>query len=99
MKTLHFPPTKVSHTSKTPHSKSLEPDCLSPLIAITTQSPEGEVEVGAIPDGEWQGQRIYPRSSRIAALCHMEGDVLHLHLKNDTSKVKFTREYPVQNVF
>jgi hypothetical protein len=42
MKTLHFPPTKVSHTSKTPHSKSLEPDCLSPLIAITTQSHRGE---------------------------------------------------------
>jgi len=28
----------ISHSLKDPHSKSLEPDCLSPSLAITTQS-------------------------------------------------------------
>jgi hypothetical protein len=32
----------ISHNLKDPHSKALEPDCLSPLLAVTTQSPEGE---------------------------------------------------------
>jgi hypothetical protein len=48
MKTLHFPPTKVSHTSKTPRSKSLEPDRLAPLPAIATQS-QGEEDNDLYP--------------------------------------------------
>jgi len=42
MKTLHFEPTKVSHTLKTPRSKFLESDGLSSRRFIATQSLGGE---------------------------------------------------------
>jgi len=29
----------ISHNLKDPHPKALEPDCLSPFLAIATQSP------------------------------------------------------------
>jgi hypothetical protein len=35
----------MSHHLKGPHSKALEPDCLSPLLAVTKQSI-GEKEQG-----------------------------------------------------
>ena len=40
MKTFDFIQASISHNLKDLHSKSLEPDCLSPLLAIMTQSPE-----------------------------------------------------------
>ncbi len=43
MKTFDSIQATVSHHRKDPHSKALELDCLSPLLAITTQSPRGEV--------------------------------------------------------
>ena len=43
MKTFHFIQATVSDNVKDPHSKALEPDCLSPRLAITTQSLKGEV--------------------------------------------------------
>jgi|GEM_PF-3984330 len=39
MKTSDFIHATISHNIKDPHSKALEPDCLSPLLAIATQSP------------------------------------------------------------
>ncbi len=42
MKTFDFAQETISHTLKDPHSKALEPDCLSPGPAITTQSLGGE---------------------------------------------------------
>ena len=42
MKTFDFIQAVISHNLKDPHSKALEPDCLSPLHSITTQSLEGE---------------------------------------------------------
>ena len=39
MKTFDFIKVSVSHNIKDPHSKSLEPNCISPFLAITTQSP------------------------------------------------------------
>jgi len=41
MKTFDFIQETISHNLKDPHSKALEPDCVSPLLAITTQSPVG----------------------------------------------------------
>jgi hypothetical protein len=41
---------RISHNEKDPHSKALEPDCLSPRIAITTRSLMGEGEGGDEPD-------------------------------------------------
>jgi hypothetical protein len=41
MKTFDLIQTTISYHSKDPHSKSLKPDCRSPLFAITTQSLEG----------------------------------------------------------
>jgi len=38
----------ISHNLKDPHSKALEPDCLSPPLAIMTQSLEGEGWEGVI---------------------------------------------------
>jgi len=31
----------ISHNLKDPHPKALEPDCLSPFLAIVTQSLKG----------------------------------------------------------
>ena len=42
MKAFDFIQATISHHLKDPHSKALEPDCLSPWFAITTQSLEGE---------------------------------------------------------
>jgi len=42
MKTFDFIQSAISHNVKDPHSKALEPDCLSPRLAIMTQSPVGE---------------------------------------------------------
>jgi len=43
MKTFNFIQETIFHNLKDPHSKALEPDCLSPpLFAIATQSPRGE---------------------------------------------------------
>jgi hypothetical protein len=42
MKTFDFMQGTISHNVKDPYSKALEPDCLSPLLAITTQSHQGE---------------------------------------------------------
>jgi hypothetical protein len=55
MKTFDFIQAAISHNPKDPHSKALEPDCLSPPLAITTQSRRGEEE----GDGENLGFRIY----------------------------------------
>jgi len=46
MKTLDFIQSAISHNLKDPHSKALEPDCLSLPLAIMTQSLEGRVRVG-----------------------------------------------------
>jgi hypothetical protein len=46
MKTLNFIHAMISHHLKNPHSKALEPDCLSPWLAIVTQSP---VREGPVP--------------------------------------------------
>jgi hypothetical protein len=40
MKTFDFIQVMISHNLKDPHSKALEPDCLSPLLTVTTQSPQ-----------------------------------------------------------
>ena len=37
MNTFNFIQATIPHNVKDPHSKALEPDCLSPRIAITTQ--------------------------------------------------------------
>ena len=42
MKTFDFIESAISHNVKDPHSKALEPDCLSPRLAIMTQSRQGE---------------------------------------------------------
>jgi hypothetical protein len=42
VKTFNFIQSPFSHHLKDPHSKALEPDCLSPPVAIMTQSPRGE---------------------------------------------------------
>jgi hypothetical protein len=44
MKTFDFIQVTISHNLKDPHSKALEPDCLSALLTIATQSPSGERE-------------------------------------------------------
>ncbi len=41
MNTFNFIQAATSHNLKDPHSKALEPDGLSPLLAIATQSPGG----------------------------------------------------------
>jgi hypothetical protein len=43
MKIFDFIKATISHDLKDPHSKALEPGGLSPLLAVTTQPPEGEV--------------------------------------------------------
>jgi hypothetical protein len=40
MKTFDFIQAMISHHLKDPHSKALEPDCLSPRFAIRIQSLE-----------------------------------------------------------
>jgi len=42
MNAFDFIQATIYHDLKDPLSKSLEPDCLSPRIAITTQSLVGE---------------------------------------------------------
>jgi len=42
MKTFDFIQATISHHLKDPHSKALEPDCLSPRVPITTRSLKGE---------------------------------------------------------
>ncbi len=42
MNTFNFIQAIISHNVKDPHSKALEPNYLSPQIAITTQFLEGE---------------------------------------------------------
>jgi hypothetical protein len=42
MITFDFAHETNSHTLRDPHSKALEPDCLSPGLVITTQPPEGD---------------------------------------------------------
>jgi hypothetical protein len=42
MKTFDFIQSVISHHLKDPHSKALEPDYLSPPLAIMTQSLGGE---------------------------------------------------------
>jgi hypothetical protein len=46
MNTCDFTQGTISHNLKDPHSKSLEPDCLSPHLAITTQSLDGRGSEG-----------------------------------------------------
>ena len=41
MKTFDFIQMTISHNLKDPHPKALEPDCLSPFLAIATQSLKG----------------------------------------------------------
>jgi len=41
MKTFDFIQMTISHNLKNPHPKALEPDCLSPFLAIATQSLKG----------------------------------------------------------
>ncbi len=41
MKTLDFVKWAISHNLRDPHSKALEPDCLSHLLVIRQQSNEG----------------------------------------------------------
>jgi len=41
MKTFDFIQMTISHNLKDPHPKALEPDCLSPFLAIATQSQQG----------------------------------------------------------
>jgi hypothetical protein len=38
MKTFDFIQMTISHNLKDPHPEALEPDCLSPFLAIATQS-------------------------------------------------------------
>jgi len=38
MKTFDFIQMTISHNLKDPHPKALEPDCLSPFLAIAAQS-------------------------------------------------------------
>ena len=42
MKTFDFIEAMIFHSLKDPHSKGLEPDCLSPQRAMTTQPLKGE---------------------------------------------------------
>ena len=42
MKAFNLIQAATLHNLQDPHSKALEPDCLSPILAITTQSPRGE---------------------------------------------------------
>ena len=51
MKTFDFIQATISHNIKDPHSKALEPDCLSPLLAIAIQPPRGEEDILVI--GVW----------------------------------------------
>jgi len=48
MKTSEFIQSAISHNLKDPHSEALESDCLSPPLAIITQSPvrEGGRRIG-----------------------------------------------------
>ena len=53
MRTFDFIQSVISHNLKDPHSKTLEPDCLSPPLAIMTQSlvggDDGEGEKSCSP--------------------------------------------------
>jgi hypothetical protein len=53
LKTFDFMEAPISHQLKDPHSKALEPDCLSPPLAIMTQSQwaegKGEGEFACLP--------------------------------------------------
>jgi hypothetical protein len=42
MKTLDFMQATISHNLKEPHSKALEPDCLSPLACDYDTVSEGK---------------------------------------------------------
>jgi hypothetical protein len=68
MKTFDFIESAISHHLKDPHSKALEPDCLSPPLAIMTQSLKGEgnVDGGSFfqensqrIEGSWLCRRIF----------------------------------------
>jgi len=58
MKTLDFIQATISHNIKDPHSKALEPDCLSPLLAIATQPPSEE-EKGGVKGESWERFRYH----------------------------------------
>jgi len=45
MKTFDFMQVMISHNLKDPHSKALKPDCLFPLLTVTTQSLGREEKV------------------------------------------------------
>ena len=48
MKTFDFIQMTISHNLKDPHPKALEPDCLSPFLAISTQ-PHREGHPAGLP--------------------------------------------------
>ena len=50
MKTFDFIQVTISHNLKDLHSKGLGPDCLSPLLTVTTQSLGGEVRMGVMKE-------------------------------------------------
>ena len=52
MKAFYFMQVTISHNLKGPHSKALEPDCLSPLLMVTTQPLAGEGW------GEWDKDKM-----------------------------------------
>jgi hypothetical protein len=69
MKTFDFIQVTISHNVKDPHSKALEPDCLSPLLAVTTQS-QREEGGGEGVDGD---QRCIKFRGRQSYVCDTRG--------------------------
>ena len=65
MNTFDFMQATISHNLKDPHSKALEPDCLSHRLAITTQSQRG--------DGWDGGDEGFPLSTPTSILPHRGG--------------------------
>jgi hypothetical protein len=51
MKTFDLIQMTISHNLKDPQPKALKPDCLSPFLAIATQS----LRAGSLPAGRQEG--------------------------------------------
>ena len=91
MKTFDFIQSAISHNLKDPHSKALEPDCLSPPLAIMTQSLEGG------GDGSCLFLNalflFYPCLFDDNPLCWLNNDILYIY--SDPCRLDLTiEEYP-----
>ena len=62
MKTFDFIQITIPHNLKDPHPKALEPDCLSPFLAIATQS-RGFMKESGRPKKKSKGIISWPKQN------------------------------------